>query len=62
MNGEGNREGCVELERIVNVWLKREAAMAGRSRILASVFLFWGPIFLTVIFLLVIWLVQFAGN
>jgi hypothetical protein len=46
----------------MNRWLKREVAIAGRSRVLVSVIFFWGPIFLTAILLFVIWLVQYAGN
>jgi hypothetical protein len=36
-------------------WWKREVAMAGRRRVFVSVILFWGPIFLAVIALFVIW-------
>ena len=43
-------------------WYRREVAMAGRQRVLASVILFWGPIFLTPILVLVIWFVLHAGN
>ena len=39
-------------------WWKREVAMAGRRRVFVSVILFWGPIFLAVIALFVIWVVQ----
>jgi hypothetical protein len=42
----------------MNRWLKREVALAGRYRVLASVFFFLAPLFLTAILLFVIWLVQ----
>jgi hypothetical protein len=43
-------------------WLKQEVAMAGRWRVLASVIFFWGPIFLTTIWLFVIWLLPRSGS
>jgi hypothetical protein len=39
-------------------WWKREIAVAGRRRMLASLNLFWGPIFLVAIVWLVIWILQ----
>jgi len=32
-------------------WWKRELLIAGRQRVLASLFLFWGPILLTILLL-----------
>jgi hypothetical protein len=36
-------------------WWTREVAMAGCRRVFVSVILFWGPIFLAVVALCVIW-------
>jgi hypothetical protein len=63
--GSGQFRICARVygkELNMNRWLKREVAIAGRSRVLVSVIFFWGPIFLTAILLFVIWLVQYAGN
>lgn len=37
-------------------WWKREVALGGRYRMAASLLLFWGPIFVTAILLLMMWL------
>jgi hypothetical protein len=43
-------------------WFKREVATAGRQRVMASIILFWAPIFLTAIALFVIWLIDRISN
>jgi len=43
-------------------WFKREVVIAGRHRVMASIFLFWAPIFLMVTVGFVIVLIDRISN